>query len=141
MVDWPQPRSAWAVQGFLGLAGYYRKFVREFGTIAAPLIALLRKEGFSWTPEAAVAFTALKTAMTTAPVLALPDFNHAFVVECDASSYGFGAVLLQDQHPLAFFSSQPRHAMCPWRRTNVNSLASSSPSAIGGHTCGDAVSW
>ena len=77
VADWPQPHSTRAVRGFLGLAGYYRKFVREFGTIAAPLTALLRKEGFSWTPEAAAAFAALKTAVTTTPVLALPDFNRA----------------------------------------------------------------
>ena len=111
VADWPQPRSARAVRGFLGLAGYYRKFVKEFGTIAAPLTALLKKEGFTWSPEAEAAFTALKTAITTAPVLVLPNFNHLFVVECDASTYGFGAVLLQDQHPVAFFSrpAAPRH--------------------------------
>nr|XP_040253242.2 uncharacterized protein LOC120969950 [Aegilops tauschii subsp. strangulata] len=111
VADWPQPRSARAVRGFLGLAGYYRKFVKEFGVVAAPLTALLRKDGFSWSPEAATAFTALKTAVTTAPVLALPDFTRPFIVECDASTYGFGAILLQDQHPVAFFSrpAAPHH--------------------------------
>ncbi|XP_052151756.1 uncharacterized protein LOC127770121 [Oryza glaberrima] len=78
--DWPQPRS---VRGFLGLAGYYRKFVKNFGTIAAPLTVLLRKEGFSWTDDAGAAFNALKTAITTAPVLALPDFTKPFIVEFD----------------------------------------------------------
>ena len=111
VVDWPQPRSARAVRGFLGLAGYYRKFVHGFGTIAAPLTTLLKKEGFLWTEAAAQAFTALKSALTTAPVLALPDFALPFIVECDASTYGFGAVLLQGQHPVAFFSRPvaPRH--------------------------------
>ena len=83
-----------AVRGFLGSVGYYRKFIKEFGTIAAPLTALLRKEGFSWSAEAEAAFTVLKTAVTTAPVLALPDLSLPFVVVFDASTYGFGAVLL-----------------------------------------------
>ena len=111
VMDWPQPRSARGVRGFLGLAGYYRKFVHDYDIIVAPLTALTKKDGFSWTEEAAAAFLALKRTVTSAPVLALPDFDRPFVVECDASTYGFGAVLLQDKHPLAFFSRPvaPRH--------------------------------
>jgi hypothetical protein len=74
-------------------------------------MALLKKEGFSWNADAAAAFQALKAAITSAPVLALPDFQQEFIVECDASTHGFGAVLLQHKHPVAFFSRPvaPRH--------------------------------
>jgi hypothetical protein len=78
--DWPQPRPARAVRGFLSLVGYYRKFVHNYGTIDAPLTTLLKKEGFTWNDDAATAFSALKGAMTSAPVLALPDFAKPFIV-------------------------------------------------------------
>ena len=78
--------------------------MRDYGTLAAPLTALLRKEGFSWTEEAIAAFETLKMAVTTGLVLRLPDLALSLIVECDASTHGFGAVLLQEKHPVAFFS-------------------------------------
>ena len=91
--------------------GYYRKFVHDYGAIVAPLTALLKKDGFTWNTAAASAFQALKATVTSAPVLALPDFTRSFVIECDASTHGFGAVLIQDKHPIAYFSRPvaPRH--------------------------------
>jgi hypothetical protein len=90
----------------LGLAGYYRKFIHNFGAIAAPLIHLLKKQAFHWTDEATTAFLNLKQALTSAPVLQLPYFQKTFTVDCDASGSGFGAVLHQGTGPIAFFSKQ-----------------------------------
>jgi hypothetical protein len=93
VASWPLPRSPRGVRGVLGLAGYYRKFIRDFSSIAAPLTRLLWKEAFVWTAEADKAFAALKWALSSAPVLQMPDFECQFVVYCDASGTGFGTIL------------------------------------------------
>lgn len=105
IVTWPQPKNIKQLRGFLGLTGYHRRFIRDYGKICKPLTALLKKQAFHWTPTATEAFEALKRVMTTPPVLALRNFNDQFVIEIDASGVGIGAVLMQHGHPIAYLSN------------------------------------
>lgn len=104
MQSWPQPATLTELRGFLGFTGYYRKFVQDYGIIARPLTAMTKKGLFVWTKEGREAFEKLKQAMTTTPVLALPNFEVLFEVHTDASDVGIGAVLVQKGQPLAFLS-------------------------------------
>ena len=111
VTTWPTPATRQKLQQFLGFANFYRRFIRNYSTVAAPLTALTSsKRSFCWTPEAERAFQALKARFTSAPILQMPDPSRQFVVEVDASDVGVGAVLSQrteedgKMHPCAFFS-------------------------------------
>ncbi|XP_038998743.1 uncharacterized protein LOC120124050 [Hibiscus syriacus] len=112
MQQWPLPKNLKALRGFLGLTGYYRKFIKGYGELSKPLTNMLKKEGFHWSPEAKLSFENLKRVMCEAPVLALPNFEQKFFLETDASSRGIGAVLSQAGRPIAYLSKAlgPKHA-------------------------------
>lgn len=107
----PIPKTKRQVRGFLGLAGWYRRFIEDFATLAAPISDCLKGEKFKFSEEATISFEKLKTALISAPVLTQPDFTKKFYLQCDASNLGIGAVLFQKdhddkEHPINFFSAK-----------------------------------
>lgn len=103
--NWPRPVNLKELRGFLGLSGYYRKFIRHYAVINQPLTAVLKKGSlFLWTDTTELAFQTLKDALVSAPVLALPNFALSFTIETDACDVGIGAILSQAGHPLAYVS-------------------------------------
>ncbi|KAL4004005.1 hypothetical protein ACER0C_003718 [Sarotherodon galilaeus] len=107
--DWPTPSNVKELRSFLGLASYYRRFIKGFATIASPLHRLTDKgQPFGWGDACAAAFAQLKEALTRAPVLAYPDARQPFIVDTDASNVGVGAVLSQQgeagERVVAYFS-------------------------------------
>jgi hypothetical protein len=93
------------VHSFLGLAGYYRRFITNFSKISKPITDLLKKKKFFWNAERDEVFQTLKKLLTTSPVLAQPDITKSFDVYCDASGTGLGCILLQDGCVIVYSST------------------------------------
>ncbi|KAK1646968.1 hypothetical protein QYE76_064773 [Lolium multiflorum] len=107
VLEWKSPKNAKEIRGFLGMAGYYRRFIEGFSKIAGPMTKLLKKNTpFVWTDECETSFQTLKEKLTTAPVLAVPEPGKDYTVYCDASKNGLGCVLMQDRKVIAYGSRQ-----------------------------------
>jgi hypothetical protein len=105
--DWKSPKLVTQIRSFLGLAGYYHRFIPNFSKIAKPMPKLLEKDTkFKWSEECEETFLTLKKFLTIMPVLAQPDIENPFDVCCDASGTGIGGVLMQDGHAITYTSHQ-----------------------------------
>jgi len=127
--NFPQPRSVDNVRSFLGLAGYYRCFVKNFAALASPLIKLLKKDvPFHWNDPQVKSFEALKQALTNSPVLSFPNYEAPFILCTDASALGLGAVLMQrdacgKNRVIAYASRTLNHAESNYSVTHQEALA------------------
>ena len=110
IIKYPTPTTRKELMRFLGMAGYYRKFRRNFASVCEPLTNLLKKGSvFEWSVSCQKAFKTIKSLLVLAPVLATPNFDKPFILTVDASDVGIGAVLLQEDcngvdHPIGYFS-------------------------------------
>jgi RNase H-like domain found in reverse transcriptase len=104
--SWPCPTTIDEVRSFLGLVGFYRRFIKGYSSIIALITDLLKCKNFAWTEEAQKAFKQLKTLLMNALVLSLPNFDKAFEVECDTSFIGIEVMLSQEKKLIAYFSKK-----------------------------------
>lgn len=104
MLHWSVPTNVTELRAFLGLTGYYRRFVQGYGVLTKPLTNILWLKQFAWSPATQIAFDKVKEAMTQTPVLALPNFQDTFTIETDACQDGIGAILMQHGQPIAYLS-------------------------------------
>jgi ribonuclease HI len=107
ILDWKAPKDVRGIKSFIGMAGYYRRFIEGFSKIDRPMTTLLAKNvEFKWTPACQESFETLKKKLTTSPVLILPDVHKPFSVYCDASYTGLGCVLMQEGRVVTYLSRQ-----------------------------------
>jgi hypothetical protein len=135
ILDWEPPKSVPALRSFLGLASYYRKFIKNFAKIATPLTNLLKKSAiiYDWDEACNEAFGTLKGILVKASVLKLPDFDKDFEIHSDASDFVIGGVIVQDGRPVAFENkklSERREGGPPTRRKCGRSYIASKLGAI-----------
>ena len=129
IVEFPAPTSRKEVMRFLGMAGYYRKFCKNFSTVAEPMTQLLKKDqSFVWTRECQDSFNKIKSLLISAPVLATPNFSKPFILTIDASNVGMGAVLMQEDshgidHPLTYFSYKFKESQRNYSTSEKDTLA------------------
>lgn len=128
IVNFPQPKTVRQLRRFIGMIGWYRRYIHNHASVSAPLSDLTKKsDKFVWTPQAQEAFESLKVSLTTAPVLTHPDFSKHFFVQCDASIVGVGGVLFQiingEEHPIAFMSKKLSTAQKKYSVTELECLA------------------
>lgn len=129
IIEYPIPKTVRQIRSFLGMAGWYQRYIANFSAIAAPITDLMKaNQKFLWTPEAQSAFETLKNSLTSAPLLTHPDFTRPFIIQCDASITGVGSVLFQldeegHERPIAFMSKKLNAAQRNYTITELECLA------------------
>ena len=107
VMSWERPKSVFEIRSFIGLAGYYRRFIRDFSRLALPMTRLTRNEvKFDWDDRCEEAFQELQRRLTIAPILIVSDWGQGYTVYCDASRAGLGCVLMQSVRVVAYGSLQ-----------------------------------